>query len=132
MSEAMSETQLQHSRERLQARRAEIDAELRRELAASGEARYVDLAGQAGDLEDQALADLLVDENLASIHRHVHELREIDAALVRIERGDYGACIDCGEPIPRERLEAYPTASRCIDCQGVYERTHAQTGRPTL
>lgn len=132
MPQAMSESELQRFRERLEARRAELDAELRRELADSGEERYVDLAGQVSDLEDRALADLLVDENLASIHRHVHELREIDAAVARIERGDYGECTDCGEPIARERLDAYPTAFRCIDCQAAYERTHAGEGHSTL
>ncbi len=132
MPQTMSESELQRFRERLEARRSELDAELRRELADSGEERYVDLAGQVGDLEDRALADLLVDENLTSIHRHVHELREIDAAVARIERGDYDECTDCGEPIARERLDAYPTASRCIDCQAVYERTHAGEGHSTL
>lgn len=132
MSRVMSESELQRFRERLEERRSELDADLRRALTESGEERYVDLAGQAGDLEDQALADLLIDENLTAIHRHIHELRELDAATARIERGDYGECTDCGEPIPPERLEAYPTASRCVDCQAVYERTHAQAGHPTL
>lgn len=132
MSQAIGDSELQRFREQLEERRSEIEADLRRELADSGEERYIDLAGQAGDLEDQALADLLVDENLTSIHRHVHELREIDVAVARIERGDYGECTDCGEPIPPARLEAYPTALRCIDCQAAHERTHAQEGHPTL
>lgn len=132
MSKAMSEAELQGFRERLESWREEITADLARELEASEEERYIDLAGRVGDLEDQALADLLVDENLIAIHRHVHELRELDAAIARIERGEYGECIDCGEPIPPERLEAYPSAMRCIDCQAAYERTHAQEGHPTL
>jgi RNA polymerase-binding protein DksA len=44
-------------------------------------------------------------------------LSEIDAALKRIEDGTYGTCINCGGEIPRERLEAYPWASLCIDCK---------------
>ena len=34
-------------------------------------------------------------------------------------------CIDCGQPIPFARLEAYPTAKRCLRCQQIREATHA-------
>jgi RNA polymerase-binding protein DksA len=44
-------------------------------------------------------------------------ISEIDAALQRIESGDYGVCERCGREIPRERLEANPWASLCIDCK---------------
>jgi RNA polymerase-binding protein DksA len=44
-------------------------------------------------------------------------ISEIDAALQRIESGDYGVCESCGREIPRERLEANPWASLCIDCK---------------
>lgn len=42
-------------------------------------------------------------------------LREIDAALVRIDAGSYGVCRLCGRPIGEERLEAVPWATLCID-----------------
>ena len=44
-------------------------------------------------------------------------ISEIDAALKRIEDGTYGTCVSCGREIPRERLEANPWASLCIDCK---------------
>jgi RNA polymerase-binding protein DksA len=44
-------------------------------------------------------------------------LTEIDAALQRIEAGTYGTCVSCGHEIRRERLEANPWASLCIDCK---------------
>jgi RNA polymerase-binding protein DksA len=43
-------------------------------------------------------------------------LDEIDAALARVERGDYGVCESCGEPIAPARLEARPVARTCIRC----------------
>jgi RNA polymerase-binding protein DksA len=46
-----------------------------------------------------------------------HVLTEINAALERIENGTYGACTNCGKPIPPERLEARPWATLDIDCQ---------------
>ena len=44
-------------------------------------------------------------------------ISEIDDALQRIEDGTYGTCVSCGKEIPRERLEANPWASLCIDCK---------------
>jgi RNA polymerase-binding protein DksA len=44
-------------------------------------------------------------------------LSEIDAALRRIEDRTYGICFNCANEIPRERLEANPWASLCIDCK---------------
>ena len=46
-----------------------------------------------------------------------HVLSEIDAALRRIDEGNYGICTNCGRSIPEERLEALPWATLCIDCQ---------------
>jgi len=44
------------------------------------------------------------------------ELRNIEAALKRIEEGDYGYCVDCGEAIAEKRLNYDPAAARCIAC----------------
>lgn len=44
-------------------------------------------------------------------------LREIDAALRRIDEGTYGTCEICGKPIGAERLRALPWARFCIDDQ---------------
>ncbi len=44
------------------------------------------------------------------------ELQQIAAALGRIEDGDYGFCLGCGEAIAARRLALNPTAPTCIDC----------------
>jgi DnaK suppressor protein len=44
------------------------------------------------------------------------ELQQIEAALGRIEDGDYGYCLGCGEAIAPQRLALSPTAPVCIDC----------------
>lgn len=46
-----------------------------------------------------------------------HELDEIDAAQTRLATGIFGACEDCGAPIPLARLRAMPTARYCMGCQ---------------
>lgn len=46
----------------------------------------------------------------------------IDEALTRIEAGEYGDCINCGEPVPERRLDAVPWARYCVKCQELQER----------
>jgi DnaK suppressor protein len=43
-------------------------------------------------------------------------LREVEAAIDRLEKGSYGICERCGQPISSSRLEAKPAARRCIAC----------------
>lgn len=93
---------------------------------------YAELAGEVHDLEDEATADVLVDVNLADIHRRIGEMRDIEAALQRILEQSYGICTDCGADVAVERLRAWPTAKRCHDCQARYERLHQSTRGPTL
>ena len=49
-------------------------------------------------------------------------LELIEEALVRIEAGEYGACVHCGEPVLEKRLEAVPWARHCLRCQDLQER----------
>lgn len=55
---------------------------------------------------------------LASEERRKQELHRIDTALKRIDSGDYGYCIKCGEEIAGKRLELDPTILVCVNCAG--------------
>ncbi len=46
-----------------------------------------------------------------------HQLKQVDAALERMDGEDYGVCMDCGDPISHRRLEAIPWAVRCVACE---------------
>ncbi|MCG7206694.1 TraR/DksA family transcriptional regulator [Streptomyces arenae] len=46
-------------------------------------------------------------------------LNDLDRALERLEKGDWGRCEQCGEPIPMERLEVRPAAKTCVRCASV-------------
>jgi DnaK suppressor protein len=52
----------------------------------------------------------------ALLERAQARLVELDEALTRLERGEFGACNECGRPITPERLAALPTALHCVDC----------------
>jgi DnaK suppressor protein len=67
------------------------------------------------------------EENLSRVlgrldDRGREEIGDLDETVLRIERGDYGRCEDCGEEIPLARLEALPTATCCVPCAEARER----------
>jgi DnaK suppressor protein len=67
------------------------------------------------------------EENIARLltrldDRERAELEAIDHALGRIETGEYGRCMACGELIPEARLEALPATDTCVTCAQARER----------
>jgi DnaK suppressor protein len=67
------------------------------------------MADDATEVEEQA-------KSLA-LRRHLEGmLKEIDRAIVRAEKGTYGICERCKNPISEERLKVMPSATLCIDC----------------
>lgn len=92
-----------HARlEELESRAEEIEDDLRHPLDADSSEQAIDLS------DDEALA------GVSGVLRR--EIADIRAALSRIEDGSYGICDRCGESIAPARLEALPTATRCINC----------------
>ena len=93
--------------------------ELQQLMETSGEARRpVDLdqsrigrLSRMDALQGQAMA-------IETERRRKLELRRIEAALERIEKGEFGYCVRCGEEIAAKRLEFEPTAPVCISCAG--------------
>ena len=62
------------------------------------------------------------EKNAALISVLEHKLRDIDSALLSIEKGRYGICERCNEPIEVARLEVKPDATLCLTCQQEAER----------
>lgn len=82
------------------------------------------LTEETGELMSSSADNHLADTATETYERELDEgleadareqLREVEAALERIERGDYGTCAVCGNEIPIERLEAVPWTTLCID-----------------
>ena len=55
---------------------------------------------------------------LAAKRRREQMRQRLDAALLRIESGEYGWCLQCGEAIAAARLEYDPTTPLCVGCAG--------------
>lgn len=106
---------------------------VRDELERSENQQYIELLGRVpADLGDQSVADALADLNLTLIDRHIRELREIEATRSRLRDPSFGLCVECGDNIGFERLQAYPTATRCVECQRRRETKYAHEHTPTL
>lgn len=94
-----------------------------------------DLEDDSDDLQtDDREADWL---DLAQLQRDVdlnerigaqglQELRDIQAALSRIETGTYGQCLRCKEPIDPKRLQVLPQAKLCLECSEASESPRQQ------
>jgi RNA polymerase-binding protein DksA len=96
--------------------------------------RRAELRGSVSNMEEQALKgtgqDFSVDHmadygsdnyeqefTLGLIENEQEVLRDIDAALERIEEGTFGDCEVCGKKIQKARLKAIPYARLCLDCK---------------
>ena len=96
---------------RLKVRLAELDEA----HATSGQARApvtldqqsVGRLSRMDAMQSQAMAQ-------ETARRRQLQIRKIDAALIRIEDGEYGYCATCGEAIQRGRLELDPAAATCV------------------
>ena len=114
----------------LGARRAALRVEVKTQMDGSDDDRVVGLRNRLQESGDEwGVADGLAELDIAEVRHALAELGEVDAALARIRDGAYGRCADCGEPIAPARLAAYPTATRCLECQASREK---KAGGPPL
>jgi len=80
------------------------------------------LREDAEDLVDQATDSQAREVVYALSSAEGDMIKRIDGALQRIDAGDYGTCVNCGEPIQKRRLEAVPWATLCVACQELQEQ----------
>ena len=73
--------------------------------------------GRQGDMADQASGNNEVHIALKLKQTDAKILQAIEEALVRMDKGTYGICRDCGEPVAAARLEAIPWTRVCITCK---------------
>lgn len=103
----------EEARKRLEARRAE----LMREDSANADSRdtvelqqdSVGRLSRMDALQQQAMAQ-------ATERRRVAERARIDGALARLEEGEWGYCLSCGEEIAEKRLAHDPSVANCVKC----------------
>ena len=67
------------------------------------------------------------ERDLAALRIVEDELADIEVALRKLGDGSYGICEECSEQIPAERLKFRPEATRCVPCQGRWDREHRRS-----
>ncbi len=103
--------EVQHYRDALVRKRTEL-------LAAGGiKPLQTENNSRQGDLADQATGNNEVHIQLKLKQTDAKILQAIEEALQRIDKGTYGVCRDCGEPISPARLEAIPWTRVCKTCK---------------
>ena len=114
MTQELDETLVARLKEQLLRKRAEI-------LAVSTGTRplpeSMDVNSRQGDLADQASGNNEVHIALKLKQTDAKILQAIEEALYRMEKGVYGICGDCGDPIAPARLEAIRWTRVCISCK---------------
>jgi DnaK suppressor protein len=122
MEHFLSHYQLCLLRQKLRRQSENLRETIHQELVNSGSEQHLQLAANVHDTKDDAIAETLYTANLAVIDFHIDELREVEESLRGIVSGNYGHCHDCDSEIDYKRLQAYPTAKRCAQCQLQYEQ----------
>ena len=129
-------SRLKELRANLESRRIELVHELRNKIRAARSDGITD----RDVLDDAESSELDTQDEIgfALMQLRIEMLKQIDAALRRLDEGSYGDCFECGAEIAQARLRALPFAVRCRECeQGreADEREHfsgQRRGFPTL
>ncbi len=92
------------------------------------EARYADLKTRIEAIDDELDSHQSTDWEELAVEREAdevlegigvsaqHEMRQIEAALERMDAGEYGVCVRCGDAISEERLDVLPYTPFCRNC----------------
>ena len=117
----MNAKQLEYFRQKLLAWRDELIAESQETINNLKEENW-----REPDLSDRASLETEASVELRTRNRYLKLIGKIDAALGRIEKGEYGYCEETGDPIGLKRLEARPIATMTIEAQERHERQEKQ------
>jgi len=113
----MNETQLEYFKQKLSAWKKELLSESVETLGHLKEENW-----NESDIADRATVETDAALELRTRDRYRKLISKIDAALHRIETGEYGFCEVTGEPIGLKRLEARPIATMTVAAQEEHER----------
>ena len=99
--------------------RAEYDQTLT-EITELQRDRLTDSAGD--DQADTGTKTFEREQEISLANNILERITQVERALERLDEGGYGWCERCGNPIPVERLAAFPSATLCVTCKQLEER----------
>ena len=111
---------LNKQKERLETRKARIMSELKQDTVKNpnDEDEYDAKFPDYGNKEDENAAEVAAFEGNLSMEKNLElSLFNVNKALKKVKDGTYGQCEKCNGPINPERLEAFPSATACMECK---------------
>ena len=107
----------------LAARRDELQTEYDQTLTEITELQRDRLTDSAGDDQaDTGTKTFEREQEISLANSILERISQVERALERLDEGSYGWCERCGNPIPVERLAAFPSATLCVTCKQLEER----------
>jgi DnaK suppressor protein len=97
----------------------------RKELQAGSSDREEILIENAAEEFDRLQQQLNREVAIRNLDRESKLLKEVQAAMTRIDEETFGTCLRCEESIPEKRLKALPWAAYCVPCQETIDRQRA-------
>jgi RNA polymerase-binding protein DksA len=122
----LSPAQVKQLRKRLEEERKRLETSLEDIEARTSKRDLLDAMVEEQDFDDapsDAAMDTLDRGTEMALEDNIRVLlEEVAAAVAKIDRGTYGVCDNCGQPIKMARLERIPWATMCVECQERMER----------
>lgn len=115
----LTTAQLDEIREQLAERQRVLKSSFDEQISEMKEQDEIEQGGM--DRGDLSNLEHETELHIERTHREAYELSLIDDALGRIDRGEYGQCIECSSTIESDRLLANPISKRCLNCQAARE-----------
>jgi DnaK suppressor protein len=104
-------------------RREELQREYDQTLNEIAELQRERLTDSAGDDQaDTGTKTFEREQEISLANNLLERINQVERAIDRLGEGNYGWCERCGNPIPVERLAAFPSATLCVSCKQLEER----------
>lgn len=100
--------------------RDQYDSQMRfhsQEALSAEKSSSSEISGLSNHIADCATDSFQHEIDLCMLSKESDIVEQIDEAVERIENGEFGACLSCGEEIPEGRLEIIPHTRFCVTCQ---------------
>lgn len=129
----MSKKDLDYFEDLLKTKRTELVQELgfieQSNLFQSQKDQGGELSGYTNHLADAASDYTSLETNFDLAEREGKYLVYLEEALERVRKGTFGVCKVCEQLIPRARLEAVPTATKCVNCKEESKKREREEGK---
>jgi RNA polymerase-binding protein DksA len=120
--DAWTKSELKAVRKELEEQAGELRGEIDTAEAASESLKRDQSSEGSGDEGRRGTKTFEREHEMSLANNSRDLLVQVERALGRLDAGTYGRCENCGNPIPKARLQAFPRATLCVTCKQREER----------